>query len=573
MEDKLLHYFDQELAYLRHGMKQFAKRYPGVAKRLNLGSNHLENPYVTRLLESFALISGRLHSHQDEKYDQLNQSLLHMLFPDYTGLIPAMAIVQFTPANGLVQAVNVDRGEKLETLSVSGEPLHFSTCYTTDILPIKIDAIEVKEMSPTVDINVHLSVCSHDVTLSELSCSSVRFFINDVDEHAFHLYEVLFSHCSSISLTDPETNVFLGSLTHENIRPVGLGQNESVLPWSSVSTPSWRLISEYFCFKQKFLFFDITFPNDILSSSQEKLMINFHLKDIQASELTYLHNNSLQLNCIPVVNLFKKTLEPLIMDEQHYQYPLKIDKRYPNHFQIHSIDQVVDVTDPDQAFEIPRLYNQKGQNHSEYMYTLQHRTNTIESHEVATSYLSFTQLPTALSTTSRIIEAHATCCNGNLPSKLALEGSEYHLQMSKGKLPIKGASFLHSPTTMYWRNRSGKSYDQELTSQLAANTLMLLDPSESLDYVRNTLQVTDVVKNESNQSVVDSIISVTPEKSIMRHSENKLSSFVYGTTITVTMKRSILKRHSKILLTEILKRSFAMNQYINACLEWKFEFC
>jgi type VI secretion system protein ImpG len=50
----LLHYYVQELAYLRRAGVSFAQRYPKVASRLELSENESPDPHVERLIEAFA---------------------------------------------------------------------------------------------------------------------------------------------------------------------------------------------------------------------------------------------------------------------------------------------------------------------------------------------------------------------------------------------------------------------------------------------------------------------------------------------------------------------------------------
>jgi len=60
MKESLLQYYQDELSYLREQGVAFAKSYPKVASRLRLGATNTEDPFVGRLLESFAFLTARI---------------------------------------------------------------------------------------------------------------------------------------------------------------------------------------------------------------------------------------------------------------------------------------------------------------------------------------------------------------------------------------------------------------------------------------------------------------------------------------------------------------------------------
>ena len=52
------------------------------------------DPHVERLIESFALISGRIHHKLDDDFPELTDALLGILYPHYLAPIPSLAIVE-----------------------------------------------------------------------------------------------------------------------------------------------------------------------------------------------------------------------------------------------------------------------------------------------------------------------------------------------------------------------------------------------------------------------------------------------------------------------------------------------
>jgi len=62
MRDQLLHYYENELRFVRRQLVEFAESYPAVASQLLLEPDKCEDPHVERLIESFAMLKiGRAH--------------------------------------------------------------------------------------------------------------------------------------------------------------------------------------------------------------------------------------------------------------------------------------------------------------------------------------------------------------------------------------------------------------------------------------------------------------------------------------------------------------------------------
>src|SRR5690554_1820793 len=60
MADELLPYYEKELAFIRQMGAEFAKEHPKIAGRLGVSSETIEDPHVSRLIESFAYLNARI---------------------------------------------------------------------------------------------------------------------------------------------------------------------------------------------------------------------------------------------------------------------------------------------------------------------------------------------------------------------------------------------------------------------------------------------------------------------------------------------------------------------------------
>lgn len=552
MQQQLLRYFDDELAYLRKGMQQFAKQYPQVAASLNLNSREMEDPQITRLLEGFALLTSRTRCHQDELFSELNAALLDALYPHYRAPIPSMSIIHLQPNASLQQVSTLARGEQVETQAVHGVPLVFSTCYPVGLTPAKIRSASFDQANNRLQLDI--TSLDADVMLSDMGIKKLRVYINEQDVLGENIYQAILAQCTSVQSDHGQIP--------PTIESVGFSEDEALLPWDNISAPVNRLLSEYFCFKAKFMFFDVI-VDDINLMNKNHITLTFNFTQSMPTSFRFINANSFKLNCTPVINLFHKELEPVAVDQQHYQHSLLIDKRYPESYEVHTVCNVTDVSDATTPKQLPRLYGQDQALNSKQHWHVIRRYNTLNSHEASTCYLRIAD--TAESSQTSVLDVQATCFNDNLPAKLDLSSPQANLQLVNASLSVDAINFLLQPTSVQ-RHKKDLAEQDLLTLQIANNRLALTEPKQSRQYLKSILNTCDISDNNKAEMVCD----VIPEQVILRSGNSLLSPFIYGTKLHVYLKKTAFEFCSRYLFTQVLQKSFALDININSRVEWEF---
>ena len=64
--DSEVKYYELEYNFLQAAGKEFGKKNPGIAKMLNMKEAQRKDPFVERLFEAFAFLSGRIHARLDD---------------------------------------------------------------------------------------------------------------------------------------------------------------------------------------------------------------------------------------------------------------------------------------------------------------------------------------------------------------------------------------------------------------------------------------------------------------------------------------------------------------------------
>src|SRR5690625_633527 len=75
MADELLSYYEKELAFIRQMGAEFARENPKIASRLGINVDTIEDPHVSRLVESFAYLNARIHHKLDDDFPEISDAL------------------------------------------------------------------------------------------------------------------------------------------------------------------------------------------------------------------------------------------------------------------------------------------------------------------------------------------------------------------------------------------------------------------------------------------------------------------------------------------------------------------
>ena len=95
LDEDLLHYYTEELSYLRSVGREYARKYPKIADRLELQDGYPADPHVERLIESFALLTARIQHEMDAEFPEITSALLGVLYPQMSYPVPPMEIARF----------------------------------------------------------------------------------------------------------------------------------------------------------------------------------------------------------------------------------------------------------------------------------------------------------------------------------------------------------------------------------------------------------------------------------------------------------------------------------------------
>jgi type VI secretion system protein ImpG len=579
MTDALLDYYWREIESLRRGARSFAERHPDAAAKLRITADVIDDPHVERLLEGVAFLNARINRKIDDEYPEFLRSLLDIIHPYYTRPIPTTSIVQFVPAPDIPVAQTIAQGTLLDTEETPRGPCRFRTCYPVDMLPLRIDeltlgrnlsALRSLEKFPNARavLKIGMKGLTEEVHLSKLKPKYVRFYLRSRTSQSLALQKLLFERAVGVVVSRPDAPDHFHILPGVPLREVGYHENEAVFPTTATAKIEYGLLSEYFIFPEKFLFFDIDFCNFDFIGFDDSLTIHILLERTDNALESDLGPSALALGCTPVINLFEVTAEPIHYDHTRAQYQLVPDIRRESAMEVHS---VLDVTISDTTgtrLRIPQLFNpgrDKSLKTSTAFWTAARKP--AEDKAGTETFISLVEVDPKLVGTDSIIGTRVLCTNRDLPSLLPMGGDHPRLTPVE---PLEGAqriAFVLPLSAPFWPSNIADA-EWRLMSHLIANQTSLLGES-SLFELKRILELQNLKQSEEVRRMIAAIHAFSIRRAVARaprHGNDKYwgDAMVRGIDIEVVFDPEKFSDHGLFLFAAILDRFFGIYVSLNS---------
>ncbi len=338
-------YYQDELRYLRETGPEFARANPEIARFL---ADRGSDPDVERLLEGVAFLCGRIRQKLDDELPELTANMMALLWPHYLRPVPSMTILELLPDVEAIQApLVVDAGAEFASLPVEGTRCRYRSCWPVKLRPWWVEEVRLEtEAARPARLIIRLKACEK-AALENLELDSVRLHLSGDPRTTFTLYLLLSAHVEHVAVSDgsPSPNRREVMLGPERTSPGGLDREEGMLPYPARSFAGYRLLQEYFAFKERFLFVDFTGLEDAVRelklSNTMELAVTFNRR---LESYPLVSRDNVRLHCVPIINLFAHSADPIRLRHDRTQYlilPAKSGVADRRHLEVYSVDQVV----------------------------------------------------------------------------------------------------------------------------------------------------------------------------------------------------------------------------------------
>ena len=596
MDPRLLEYYNSELRFLRESGAEFASAYPRIAARLGMDALEVADPYVERLIESFAFLAARIQLKLDARHPQFTQHLLEVVHPSFLNPVPACAIVEFVPdlKDGALQGgVTIARGSVLRTPLAKGDrtACEFTTGHDVTLWPLALtDAKYISGAGSLMGagISVGSQVRSAirlrvqptaGVNISQLPIDTLRLHLKATPDISARLYEQLSANVLGYYIR-PLRGGAVKSRPAAAVRAVGFDDDEALLRTPRRGFDGYRLLQEYFAFPQRFLFFDLC---DLRGAFAEcgaepvEIYIAFD-RSLPALE-NALEHSQFRLNCAPVVNLFPRELDRLHVDAAATEQHVVPDRNRPMDFEVYQIERVSGVSAAgkplDEVFPLYLSSHQSGVDRARPYYSVQRRARLLSTRQAQsgtrTNYVGTELFLSLVDARGRPVDAEisqldlrALCTNRDLPIRVAFGKGRTDFIL-EAAAPLEAIRCITGPTTPRKAPAFGDTA-WNIVSHLSLNYLSLVEsePGQGARLLREFLALYADPDDPAALRQIEGVLQVGYAPVVRRIPIPGPITFGRGLEITLTLDDAAFEGSGVLPLASVLERFFARYVSVNS---------
>lgn len=605
MDNRLLRLYNGELQFVRELGSEFAREFPKVAGRLGLEGLECADPYVERLIESFAFLAARVHLKLESQFPRFTQHLLEMVYPQYLSPTPSMVVVELKPGAGdaarLEAGFAVPRGSALR--GVLGRDLQTACEYRTSqeatLWPIELREVRYSEGvgevgalpppradgRPPAQATLRLRLAAvGGVKLHALALDRLPLYLHGEPELVSRLYEQLAGHVlAAAARPAPDRGGWRERIDGDPVRAMGFEDDEALLPVVARSFQGYRLLHEYFAFPARFLFVELRgLAPAVRRCVEGELELIYYLDSCDRSLAGAVDASHLRPFCTPAVNLFRHTADRIHLSDAVGEHHVVPDRSRPMDFEVHSIERVVGYASGTEAKRPFLPFYAPGDGSDDLAagsyYTVHREPRALSERQRAkgprASYLGsevFLSLvdgeegPFGPDLVQLSVEA--LCTNRDLPLLMPVGAGRTDFHLESGA-PVESVRCLAGPTPPRPACPPGE-LSWRLIGQLSLNYLSITDGgrTQGAAALRELLGLYADLSDPAAKRQIEGLVSVSSRSAIHRLPLPGPVAFARGLEIAVTCDESAFEGLGVMRLAAVLERFFARYVSINTTTE------
>jgi type VI secretion system protein ImpG len=605
MDPRLLRLYGRELQFVRELGSEFARDFPKIAGRLGLEGLECADPYVERLIESFAFLAARVQLKLESQFPRFTQHLLEMVLPQYLSPTPSMTVVELRPGAGdaarLESGFVVPRGSALRGVLGKDQQTScdYRTSHETTLWPVEIRHAayseglgEVGALLPSriegrssvqATLRIRLAAVG-GVKLHALPLDRLPLYLHGEPELVSRLYDQLTGNVlGALARPAQDRGGWREALGGELVRAMGFEEEEALLPAGRRSFQGYRLLHEYFAFPERFLFVELCgLAPAVRRCVEGELELVYLLGACDRSLAASVNGSHLHLFCTPAVNLFPHSADRIHLSEAASEHHVVPDRSRPLDFEVHTVERVVgyasgtEAKRPFQPFYAP---GEDGADGEAGAYYTVHREPRIPSasqrasgprssylgSEVFLNLVDGEEGPFAPDLKQLSVET--LCTNRDLPLLMSVGTGRTDFHLESGE-PVESVRCLAGPTVPRPSPPQGE-LSWRLISHLSLNYLSITDGGKTRGAaaLRELLGLYADLTDPAVKKQIEGVVSVSSRPAIHRLPLPGPVAFARGLEIAVTCDESAFEGVGVMRLGAVLDRFFARYVSINTATE------
>lgn len=369
-------YFEREYNYLQIAGEEFAEKHPRLGARLRLSERERKDPFVERLFEAFAFLSGRIHERLDDEIPEMTGGLLEQLFPHFLRPFPSCAILEIEPiAGAITKPVIVKRHSEIQTPTgrykvkylvapgpeeqarsiekTESAEFTFRTTQSLKVRPMRLKAVRTEDLPNATTALVLQIQLDRNIDYESLDLDRLTLYLHGPDSLKYQIMLYLCKYLTSVSvaeITGPnplfsEIKSFKIGIPELSLELGEPSEEYGLVPYARQTFSGYRLLQEYFSFPERFFFIDIIGLSQFKASREgHPFEIKFSFAKRLSTEPKVSIKNIL-LHCVPIVNLFDRPTEEVSVTQRMPEYYIIPDLDRRKSKEIYSVNKVTGVSE------------------------------------------------------------------------------------------------------------------------------------------------------------------------------------------------------------------------------------
>lgn len=597
MDPRLLPYYEKELQYIREAGSEFAAEFPKIAGRLGIDSLECSDPYVERLIESFAFLAARIQLKHEQEIPRFTSHLLEVVYPQYLCPIPSSCIVEFEPGSNLSQLEEgyvVPKGTRLESIRPQGTSTacEFTTTQDVHLWPVEISeaafynrdvstlALPPQLRSATGAVRIRLRL-SGNVDWEELQLDDLVLYLTGQGETPVGLLEQIIANGIGGVVRPVVQDASDHLFPQESILCRGLAA-PNLLPNPDIAFEGYALLQEYFTLPEKFLFVEVKdLRSRLRMCGDAEVDIIIALTGPDAHLGRTVDADCFKLNCCPATNLTQRRADAVQLQNGDIEHHIVPDRTRPLDFEIFRVTNVIGYNENDESLEFTPFFSTTAAKSDERrFYTLARTPRLAARHSKVKSsrssymgsecYLSIVDrrmLPQSGGLRTLSVEILAT--NRDLPLLMPIGAMDTDFYTDSGA-PVERIKCVAGPTApLPSRAHQRGELLWQAINHLSPNYMSLVNQNNGTEAsaLRSLLKLYVNDREVSQMKQIECIRGISSKGINRPLPDPGPMSFCRGVEINLTLDETGFTGRGAFLLGAVLERFFSHYVAVNSFTE------
>lgn len=565
MSKDFLEYYSDNLSFIRKSGAEFAKEYPKIASRLDISSLECQDPFIERLLEGTAFLSARVEKKLDDGSYRFLETLLSSLSPDVLSQIPSACVIK--AQDGVSDALNIIQRntEFVKDGSVLGTAVKFESVFNTTLNTCVLDKAQfLGHDSRLLELDVEGATASFTLSLSNLalyeqsSSNNLDLYLNLNDQDASALSELLFTQVEAVYVKAKNGS----NSASEYLKTDALSFEYSILDekehislFSSKSLSGISLLIAFSAYPEFFKFIRLKglgkLVKELKANTLELVFVLKKQSDISLESRVL--QESVLLNCIPLINLFSKRSDRVVLKD-NYEVNVSAQATSPLDYEISSISKLEFFNEANQyLFSAYPFFTTAGVSESEtgeFRNFFSVNRKQRQSGLTASVRSGYNKSECFITVSGEDFKSHMSeelqfsaqcrCTNADLPLFISAKDTFSCPTLDK----LKKLKLISNPTKPQNSILSRSSKDElKQATYLMQNFASMLSGGNSvcLDNLKSMISLFSTRKDNETVNLVDSLYKVEIENRVFRFISKGCVYFENGYNVRLSFSKKELE--------------------------------